>query len=194
MIDGKPTFNVKQLWRVATHLGLDFERYRGADRVFKLLEKSALVIVICNEQTSFHTQYSPTELGISQTVLNLERLKKIQEFESQAKTMHMAIRKELASLPPTVYEVNLGPKNTFVIGRSEDNDLSVDDRYLSSKHAKVTLDSGRWIFEDLNSRNGCWKMEANNLRRVLRAQLADNDLYQLGSTVIRFRLSTARPR
>lgn len=185
-IDGKMTFNVKQLWRVANHLGLEFERFRGAERVFKLLERSGLVMVVRDERTGFHTQFCLTELGISQTVMNLDRLKKMQEFESQAKTMQRTIKKQLASLPPTVFEINLSQK-TFTIGRDEENDLSVDDRYLSSKHARITYDSGRWTIEDLNSRNGTWKMEPNNIKRVVRAQLADNDLYQLGSTVIRFR-------
>ena len=98
----------------------------------------------------------------------------------------MTIKKQLAPLPPTVYEINLS-QEIFTIGRDKKNNLSVDDQYLSSKHARVTYDLGRWIIEDLNSRNGSWKMELNNLRRVVRAHLVDNDLYQLGSTVIRFR-------
>lgn len=186
LIGGRPTFNVKQLWRVASHLGLDFERFRGADRVFKHLEKSSLVVAIRSEETNFHTQYYATELGISQTMLNLDRLRKIQEFQSQAKTMQMTIKKQLASLPPTIFEVNLGPK-PFTIGRDGDNDLSVDDHYMSSKHARITCESGKWMFQDLNSRNGSWKVETDNLRRIVHTQLADNDLYQLGSTVIRFR-------
>jgi len=185
-VDGKTTFNVKQLWRVATHLGLKFERFRGAERVFKLLERSKLIGSICNERTEFHTQYHPTQLGTSQTILNLDRLKMIEEFESQAKTMLITIKKQLAPLPPTLYEVNL-TQNPFTIGRDQKNNLSVDDRYMSSNHARVTYDSGHWIIEDLNSRNGSWKIEPDNLRRVVRSQLADNDLYQLGSTVIRFR-------
>lgn len=185
-INGKMTFNVKQLWRVANRLGLKFERFRGAERVFKLLERSGLVMMVRDENTGFHTQFCLTELGISQTIMNLDRLKKIQEFESQAKTMQRTIKKQLASLPPTVFEINLSQK-TFTIGRDKDNDLSVDDQYMSSKHARVTYDSGQWTIEDLNSRNGTWKMEPNNIKSVVRAQLADNDLYQLGSTVIRFR-------
>lgn len=191
VIGGRPTFNVKQLWRVASHLGLDFERFRGADRVFKYLERSGLILAIRNEETKFHTQYYVTNLGTSQTMLNLDRLRKIQEFQSQAKTMQMTIKKQLAALPPTIFEVNLGTK-PFTIGRDSNNDLSVDDdHHMSSKHARITFESDNWVFQDLNSRNGSWKVEPDNLRRVVRAQLADDDVYQLGSTVIRFRHPSA---
>jgi hypothetical protein len=188
IIDGKPTFNVKQLWRVASRLGLDYERYRGAERVFKLLEKSALVRLIRTEETQSHSQYYPTELGIAQTSLNLDRLRKIQEFGSQAKTMQMTIKKQLASkAPPAILEISLRPQ-AFTIGRDDDNDFPVDDPYMSSKHARVLYDSGTWVFEDLDSRNGSWKIvEPNNLLRVVRAELIDNDRYQLGSTIFRFR-------
>jgi hypothetical protein len=186
-IDGKPTFNVKQLWRVASRLGLDYERYRGADRVFKLLERSGLVGTIRNEQTQSHTQYYTTELGIAQTRLNLDRLRKIQEFESQAKTMQMTIKKQIASkAPPAILEISLGPR-TFTIGRGADNSLSVDDPYMSSKHARVLHVSGTWALEDLGSRNGSWKIVEHSEQRVIRAELFDNDTYRLGSTTLRFR-------
>jgi hypothetical protein len=194
IVSGKSTFNVKQLWRVASRLGLDYERYRGADRVFKLLERSGLIVSVKTEQTQSHTQYCPTELGIVQTRLNLDRLRKIQEFESQAKTMQITIKKQLASkTPPTIFEINLGPK-IFTIGRDDDNNLSVDDPYMSSKHARVVYDSGTWMFEDLGSRNGSWKIvEPTNLQRVVRSELFDKDLYQLGSTTFRFRRSQLQP-
>jgi hypothetical protein len=186
VIEGRTTFNVKQLWRVATRLGLEFERFRGAERVFKQLERSGLVNVFRNEQTGFHTQYCPSELGVSQTVLNLDRLRKIQEFESQAKTMQMTIKKQLAKPLPTVLEITLGEK-AFTIGKGDENDLCVDDPYISRRHVRIAFESGEWIFQDLNSKNGSWKIEPNNLRRIAKASLADGDMYQLGSTVFRFR-------
>ena len=187
IVQGKQTFNIKQLWRVANHIGLDFERFRGADRVLAHLERAGLVGSVKSEETQYHTLYYLTELGSSQTHLNLDRLKKIQEFESQAKTMQMTIKKQLASrAPPAILEISLLPK-IFAIGRDEDNDLSVEDPYMSSKHARIVYESGRWMFEDLGSRNGSYKLEAGNLRRIVRADVADNDLFQLGSTIFRLR-------
>jgi hypothetical protein len=184
--EGNATFNINQLSRIARQLGLEFEKYRGAERVFGQLEKSGLIKATRNEQTGFHT-YCPTESGKSQTILNLDRLRKVQELQSQAKTMQMTIRKQLTKPPPTVLEITLGP-NEFMIGTDEENDLMVRDRYMSRRHARVTYEAGTWVLEDLNSRNGCWKIEPNNLGRVGRAVIADNDMYQLGSTIVRFKV------
>jgi pSer/pThr/pTyr-binding forkhead associated (FHA) protein len=188
MVDGQMTFNLRQLWRVATRLGLDFERFRGAERVFALLESSGYVKIIRSQQTGFHTQYCPTDLGIAQTIVALDRLKKMQGLEPQAKTMQSINTRQPSA--PAVYEAVLDRKR-FTIGSSEENDLCVDDRDMSPKHARVTYESGRWMFEDLNSGYGSWKMEPDNLRRLSRAELEDSDLYQLGSTIIRFRIPSA---
>lgn len=187
IVQGKLTFNVKQLWRVADHIGLDFERFRGADRVLAHLARAGLVGLVKSEETQHHTLYYLTDLGVSQTHLNMDRLRKIQEFESQARTMQMTIKKQLAArAPPAILEINLLPK-VFAIGRDDDNDLSVDDPYMSSKHACIVYESGRWVLEDLGSKNGSYKLEAGNLSRIVRADVADNDLFQLGSTIFRLR-------
>lgn len=182
---GYPTFNINQLSRIAKQLGLEFEKYRGAERVFGQLEKAGLIKAVRNEQTGFHTYYA-TERGRSETRLNLDRLRKVQELQSQAQTMQMTIRKQLTKPPPTVLEINLG-LHEFTIGTDEDNDLMVHDRYMSRRHARVTYAAGTWVLEDLNSRNGCWKIDPNNLERVSQAVIADNDMYQLGSTIVRFK-------
>jgi len=186
LIDGRATFNIKQLWRVATHLGLDFERFRGADRVFRHLEASGLVGSVRNEQTGFHKQYYLTEMGVSQTRLNIDRLSKIHQLESQAKTMHMTIKKQMSEQAPAVIEIALGA-GIYSIGRDGKNDFSVDDPYMSSNHARVIHKSGRWTFEDLGSKNGSWKLEPQGLRRVTQSIINNGDMFQLGSTVFRFR-------
>jgi len=185
-VQGHPAFNINQLSRIAKQLGLDFERYHGAERVLGQLEKSGFAKKVTNLETGFHTYYS-TNAGKSQAMLNLDRLRKVQEFESQVKTMQMTIRKQLTKPPPTVFEITLSG-NEFTIGTEEGNDLTVHDPYMSRRHARVFSESGTWIFEDQGSRNGSWKMELNNLLRVTRAPLADCDMYQLGSTIVRFRV------
>jgi len=183
--EGHPTFNINQLSRIARQLGLDFERYRGAERVLMQLVRSGLVGTTRNDERGFVT-YFTTDAGRSQAMLNLDRLRKVQDLQSQSETMQIAIRKQLTKQPPTVFEINLG-KDEFTIGKDDDNDLVVRDPYMSRKHARVIYESGKWIFEDLNSRNGSWKIERNNLARIDRAALDDSDMYQLGSTIIRFR-------
>ena len=44
--------------------------------------------------------------------------------------------------------------NSFVIGRDESCELSVDNPMVSRRHTRVFVEFGRWFIEDLNSRNG----------------------------------------
>ncbi len=71
-----------------------------------------------------------------------------------------------------------------VLGRGEECDVKLRDRSVSRAHARVFREEGRWILEDLGSRNGI------RLRgeRVERAPLADHDEILLGELPLRFRL------
>jgi transcriptional regulator with GAF, ATPase, and Fis domain len=61
--------------------------------------------------------------------------------------------------------------------------LRVPDPRLSSGHARITHVYGRWIVEDLESRNGTFV----NGRRVPRAPLVDGDLIEVGQTFLLYR-------
>ncbi|MFO1408227.1 MAG: AAA family ATPase [Steroidobacteraceae bacterium] len=72
-------------------------------------------------------------------------------------------------------ECRLAPGRIF-IGRTPDNDLHVDSKYVSRHHAQVVTSSeGSWI-EDLNSTNGMFIRG----RRVRRHRLQDGDVVQMG--------------
>ncbi|AOY56620.1 FHA domain-containing protein FhaB/FipA [Candidatus Rhodoluna planktonica] len=45
-------------------------------------------------------------------------------------------------------------RREITIGRSESNDLVVDDEYASTLHAKLVLINNDWLIQDLNSTNG----------------------------------------
>jgi hypothetical protein len=63
-----------------------------------------------------------------------------------------------------------------VIGRTSDNDLQVDSKYVSRHHAQVvTTADGSWI-EDLNSTNGIFVRG----KRVRRHRLAEGDVVKIG--------------
>lgn len=63
-----------------------------------------------------------------------------------------------------------------VIGRTSDNDLQVESKYVSRHHAQVvTTQDGSWI-EDLNSTNGIFVRG----KRVRRHRLAEGDIVKLG--------------
>jgi FHA domain len=43
---------------------------------------------------------------------------------------------------------------TNLLGRAADNSIRIDHATVSSHHARIAYRSGRWILEDLGSRNG----------------------------------------
>jgi hypothetical protein len=64
----------------------------------------------------------------------------------------------------------------YIIGRTTDNDLQVDSRFVSRHHAQVvTTTQGSWI-EDLNSTNGIFVRG----KRVRRHKLVEGDVVQIG--------------
>ncbi len=74
----------------------------------------------------------------------------------------------------------LGRKTT--IGRTPDNDLQIDAKFISRNHAVILAGPNHTIIEDLNSTNGV----AVNSRRISRHTLRDGDLVSIGKTTFRF--------
>jgi predicted component of type VI protein secretion system len=62
------------------------------------------------------------------------------------------------------------------IGRSPDNDVTIDNLAVSNHHARILPDAGQYVIEDLNSMNGTFV----NGRRVERATLRNGDVIQIG--------------
>jgi chromosome segregation ATPase len=72
------------------------------------------------------------------------------------------------------------------VGRTPDNDLQIDAKFISRHHAVILAGPNQTIIEDLNSTNG---ILVNN-RRVTRSALKDGDNVTIGRTRFRF---AARP-
>jgi hypothetical protein len=82
----------------------------------------------------------------------------------------------------------LGRKTS--VGRTPDNDLQIDAKFISRHHAVILAGPAHTIIEDLNSTNGVLV----NGRRITRQTLKDGDAVMIGKTVFRFsvrRVSTA---
>src|ERR1700687_1438394 len=86
----------------------------------------------------------------------------------------------------TVKEVPVGAKPVG-IGRSPDNDLPVDNLAVSNYHARVYVEAGRLVVEDLDSLNGTFV----NDMRVERATLSDGDSRHIGKHTPFFGLHAA---
>jgi type II secretory pathway predicted ATPase ExeA len=76
-----------------------------------------------------------------------------------------------------------------VIGRTSDNDLQVENKFVSRHHAQVvTTTEGSWI-EDLNSTNGVHVRD----KRVRRHRLAEGDIIKIGQYELVYSRADARP-
>jgi pSer/pThr/pTyr-binding forkhead associated (FHA) protein len=75
----------------------------------------------------------------------------------------------------TLKEVPLGTR-PVTIGRAPDNDIQIDNLAVSNYHARVYVEAGSLVVEDLNSLNGSF---LNDIR-VERAMLKDGDAILIG--------------
>ena len=80
----------------------------------------------------------------------------------------------------------LGRKTT--VGRTPENDLQIDAKFISRHHAVILAGPAHAIIEDLNSTNG---VMVNN-RRITRQPLKDGDQVVIGKTSFRFAVRPAR--
>jgi type II secretory pathway predicted ATPase ExeA len=69
-----------------------------------------------------------------------------------------------------------------IIGRTRDNDLQVDSRFVSRHHCQVITTAHACVIEDLNSTNGMYFQR----RRVRRHNLNDGDEITLGKHSLRY--------
>jgi len=71
----------------------------------------------------------------------------------------------------------------IVIGRTPDNDLQIDSKFVSRHHAQIITTRNTSVLEDLNSTNGVY-VDAKRVRRRL---LNDGDVVQIGRHEITYR-------
>lgn len=69
------------------------------------------------------------------------------------------------------------------IGRSQEADLRIDDRYASGLHARIFSREGHSYVEDMSSTNGTL---LNDAQLHGEAELLDGDVVRIGDTELRF--------
>src|SRR5580693_7216053 len=98
-----------------------------------------------------------------------------------AEAPHTVARILLASEGKTVIERELKP-GRMVIGRTPDNDLQIDSKFISRHHCQIVTQADSCLIEDLNSTNGIYVQS----RRVRRYNLNDGDVVQVGQHEIMY--------
>jgi len=94
---------------------------------------------------------------------------------------HTVARILLASEGKTVMERELKP-GRLVIGRTPDNDLQIDSKFISRHHCQIVTQADSCVIEDLNSTNGIYVQS----KRVRRYNLNDGDVVQVGQHEIMY--------
>ncbi len=87
----------------------------------------------------------------------------------------------LASEGKTLMELELKP-GRLVIGRTADNDLQIDSKFISRHHCQIVTQADACLIEDLNSTNGIYVQS----KRVRRYNLNDGDVVQVGQHEIMY--------
>jgi general secretion pathway protein A len=87
----------------------------------------------------------------------------------------------LASEGKTLVERELRP-GRLVIGRTADNDLQIDSKFISRHHCQIVTQADSCLIEDLNSTNGIFVQS----KRVRRHNLNDGDVVQVGQHEIMY--------
>ena len=90
-------------------------------------------------------------------------------------------------LIPGIDPIALGP-GVITIGRSEENDVIIEDHQVSRYHARIECVGGVCKLEDLQSSNGSFL----NGERVRRATLRSSDRLRIGDVVMTYRAPQAR--
>jgi general secretion pathway protein A len=104
-----------------------------------------------------------------------------QAFAPNVDHGHPVGRILLASEGKTVVERELKP-GRLVIGRTPDNDLQIDSKFISRHHCQIVTQADACLIEDLNSTNGIYVQS----KRVRRYNLNDGDVVTVGKHEIMY--------
>ncbi|HEY6621290.1 MAG TPA: AAA family ATPase [Steroidobacteraceae bacterium] len=112
---------------------------------------------------------------------NRLRVPNMEHLAPQSDSAQVVGRILLASEGKTVGERELKP-GRLVIGRTSDNDLQIDSKFISRHHCQIVTQQDSCLIEDLNSTNGIFVQS----KRVRRHNLNDGDVVQVGQHEIMY--------
>ena len=75
--------------------------------------------------------------------------------------------------------------NTITIGRGYDNDLIIEDNYISKNHLRLTQGE-KLILEDLDTTNGLIKNSKKKKQKVQHSKIESGSSFTIGKTKISF--------
>lgn len=73
-------------------------------------------------------------------------------------------------------------RSAINIGRGEDNQVAVNDPFISNHHASIYIKDDRLFIKDMNSTNGTYK---NGIKVNNEEELSDGDVIKIGRLVFK---------
>jgi general secretion pathway protein A len=159
----------------------------GVPRLINVLCDTALLCAFAEERTVVDEGLVKAAAEELQWVEFSERLRRQDHTLERTGEFANADARPLARLEvlyrdQLVGEYPMGLGKT-IIGRTTDNDVQIESRFISRHHAQVVSDPTESVVEDLNSTNGVYIRS----QRVKHQVLADGDIIQLGEHKLLYR-------
>jgi type II secretory pathway predicted ATPase ExeA len=158
----------------------------GVPRLVNVLCDTAMLCAFAEERTTIDEGLVKAAVEELQWVEFSERLRAHTSGDNTgtfvASSERPLARLEVLYRDQLVGEFRLGVGKT-IIGRTPDNDVQINSRFVSRHHAQIISDHGHSVLEDLNSTNGVFIRS----HRVKQQALADGDVVQIGEHKLLYR-------
>ena len=154
-------------------------RYTGGiPRLVNTLCDTALLAAFAQDRTTVTGEELGSAIAELQWVEYAARTHMQHMLEDTAPQQRLPVGSLVLSLKGDVVARSMLVPGRFVIGRTPDNDLAIESKFVSRHHAQVITGSeGDSVIEDLNSTNGI----IVGGKRVRRHRLAPGDVVSIGT-------------
>jgi general secretion pathway protein A len=154
-------------------------RYTGGiPRLVNTLCDTALLAAFAQDRTTVTGEELGSAIAELQWVEYAARTHMQHMLEDTAPQQRLPVGSLVLSLKGDVVARSMLVPGRFVIGRTPDNDLAIESKFVSRHHAQVITGSeGDSVIEDLNSTNGI----IVGGKRVRRHRLAAGDVVSIGT-------------
>jgi hypothetical protein len=158
----------------------------GVPRLVNVLCDTALLCAFAEERTVVDEALVKAAVEELQWVEYSERLRAhARGTDATGRFAHVdrpMARLEVLHRDQLIGEYRIRP-GKLIIGRTADNDVQIQSRFISRHHAQVVSDQSQSVVEDLNSTNGVFIRS----QRVKHQTLADGDIIQIGEHKLLYR-------
>ena len=158
----------------------------GVPRLVNVLCDTAMLCAFAEERTTVDDSLVKAAVEELQWVEFSERLRTHRGGDNTgtfvASTDLPLARLEMMHRDQLVGEFRLSVGRA-IIGRTPDNDVQINSRFVSRHHAQVVSDHAHSVLEDLNSTNGVFIRS----HRVKQQTLVDGDVVQIGEHKLLYR-------